>query len=93
MKAYKYIVDECDPFEYASCFNSDWDEEDADYIAKDAADHYYSESAGGWKWNESISIEVFKEDGTSLGVFDVGYDLEPQFWVSQEEPVQPSCSC
>ncbi|UUM20841.1 hypothetical protein [Mycoavidus sp. SF9855] len=69
MKAYKYIVDECDPFEYASCFNSDWE------------------------WNESMSIQIFKEDGTSLGVFNVGYDLEPQFWVWAEGPAQRSNPC
>lgn len=86
MTTYKYIVDECRSFEYADSFDSDWNEKNADCIAREVAEHYYSEDEGGcWNWNESISIQIFKEDGTSLGIFEVGYHLEPQFWVLQKE--------
>ncbi|MCX8566867.1 MAG: hypothetical protein ON057_001594 [Glomeribacter sp. 1016415] len=93
MKIYKYIVDERWGFEDADCLESNWGEEDAEYVAREVAEHYYSEAEGGWKWHESISIQIFKEDGTSLGVFTVGYDLEPQFWVSEEKPAQRFSSC
>ncbi|BBE09687.1 Uncharacterized protein MCB1EB_1526 [Mycoavidus cysteinexigens] len=93
MTTYKYIVDKRWGFEDADCLESSWGEEDAEYVAREVAGNYYSESEGTWEWNESISIQIFKEDGTSLGVFEVGCDLEPQFWVSEEESAQRSSLC
>ncbi len=93
MNPYRYTVHEDETFEEANCFNSDWDEEDARDIAVEAAGDYYSESGRCWGGNECISIEVFKEDGSSLGRFNVEYELVPQFWVSEEETAQRSCPC
>jgi hypothetical protein len=79
MNQYRYSVDDDSTFEGADRFNSDWDENCAESVAEDAAAHYYSESEGGWEWNESMSIQIFKEDGTKLGVFDVWYENSPHF--------------
>lgn len=93
MNQYRYAMHDDTTFEEAECFDSVWGEEDVDCIAKDVAEDYYSGIAGDWEWNESMSIQLFKEDGTSLGVFNVGYDLGPQFWARAEGPAQCSSLC
>lgn len=91
MNPYRYTVHGNQTFEEASCFNSDWNEGDTRDIAMEAVADYYSEGKGRWRENKCISIQVFKEDGSSLGRFNVEYELVPQFWVAKEEFASPSC--
>ncbi len=79
MNQYRYTVHDDVTFEGADSFNSDWDENRAEYIAEDAAAHYYSEVEVCWNSSDSISIKIFKEDGGNLGVFNVWYENSPSF--------------
>ncbi|MCX8565740.1 MAG: hypothetical protein ON057_000467 [Glomeribacter sp. 1016415] len=80
MNQYRYTVDDDSAtFEGAYPFNSDCDENSAEFIAEASAEHYYLESEGVWEWSGSMSIQIFKEDGTKLGVFDVWYENSPYF--------------
>ncbi|MCX8565739.1 MAG: hypothetical protein ON057_000466 [Glomeribacter sp. 1016415] len=85
MNQYRYAVhnDEA-TFEGVYLSHPDWHEDSAECIAENAADYYCSENEVNLKCNESISIEIFTEDGSSLGLFSVGYKYSPHFTAFRE---------
>lgn len=79
IKEYRYaILDKSMTFEDAYFLNSESDGSDVEYLVQEAAKYYYLES-GGWRECWPLSFEIFKEDGLSLGVFDVYKEPEPRF--------------
>ncbi len=81
VKEYKYaILNEGMKFGDAYCFESK-DEETVEDLVEQAAASYLSEMLWEkyWQVRDSLSIEVFEEDGSSLGVFNVTYESIPYF--------------
>lgn len=67
----------------AECFDTVWDIDDPEYIAEDAARHYY-ENNDGWEDNWPVFFELY-QDGVSIGVFEVGLEFDPTFSASPYE--------
>ncbi len=85
MKQYKYtVLDDDETFEETYSFESARNESDTENLVMEAAEDYYWEDKNLWESGYPISLEVFKEDGRSLGVFRVSYSLMPSFWVISE---------
>ncbi|UUM20843.1 hypothetical protein [Mycoavidus sp. SF9855] len=77
IKQYRYaLLDEGMTFEDAYSFDSNFDENEAQSVALDASVDYYAEREGWRKADWPLYIEVFKEDKSSLGVFNVERDRE-----------------
>lgn len=73
---YKYLKEGRRPDDLIA-FLSDWDAVDPEYIAQDAAQHYYDE-CDGWESTWPIKFEIF--DGQeSLGIYEVHLEHEPTF--------------
>ncbi len=88
---YRYaVLDDDEEFDTYP-FNSDANESDTGYLARKAAEDYYFNHNSGWDYTSLRSIEIFKEGGTSLGVFFVGYVFVPNFWIVPEKQSNPSC--
>lgn len=60
-------------------FVSTWDEDDAEYLAQDAAEDYHS-NHDGWESHWPIDFTLFREDGTKIGEYTVDRDVEPVFF-------------
>ncbi len=70
MNQYRYSVDDDSTFESAHRLNLNGGGSSISYLATEAAEDYYSNNAGYLdEW--PVSIEIFKEDGSSIGVFNV----------------------
>ncbi len=85
VKEYKYaILNEGMTFGDAYCFESE-DEETVEGLVEQAAASYLSEMLWEkyWQVGDQISIEIFEENGPSLGVFNVTYESVPYFTVEK----------
>ena len=71
---YKYEVNQGGLHEFVSGL----DEEDSEYLAQNAAEDYHS-NHDGWEASWPLEITLFREDETTIGVFDVDRDVEPVF--------------
>lgn len=94
LNQYRYaILNKGMTFENAYCFCSKF-EKNIEILARIAADDYLEGLAceDGWFPGDLISIELFKEDGTSLGIFDTEYPFTPNFTVTPKEQSNLSCS-
>ncbi len=77
VRQYRYaLLDEGMTFEDAYSFGSNFDENKAQSVAFDASMDYYAEREGWRKADWPLHIEVFKEDGSSLGDFKMERDRE-----------------
>lgn len=72
-KHYRYaVLDYDEQFENGCCFESMLDESEIEGLAQAAAEHLDSECFWGADSEDGeLLIEVFKEDGLSLGIFEV----------------------
>ena len=62
---------------YKTEFVSSWDNEDLEYVAEDAAKHYYDD-CGGFESTWPIKFMIFEND-EKLGVFEVNLEYDPTF--------------
>lgn len=58
-------------------FNSNWDADDLEWLAEDAAKDYHS-NHDGWEASWPIKLALFKDD-ICLGKFEVELEFEPSF--------------
>ncbi len=81
MNQYRYVVlDYHEQFENGVCFKSTLDEGEVECLAKAAAEHFDSDCFWSSDSEEGeLLFEVFKEDGLSLGVFEVHKRLIASF--------------
>ncbi len=81
MNQYRYaVLDYAEQFEDGRCFKSMLDESEVEGLAQAAAEHLDSECFWGADSEEGVLlIEVFKEDGLSLGLFEVHKRLVASF--------------
>ena len=63
-----------DPIEFYFCSP---EEDDEEYIADLAAEHFYN-NCDGWEYEWPIKFEMFY-DGKSIGTFEVEMSMEPTF--------------
>ncbi len=86
MNRYRYaVLDYGEQFEGGRCFESMLDEGEVEGLAKAAAEDFDSECFWGADSEEGeLLIEVFKEDGLSLGVFEVQKRLIASFSIYQK---------
>lgn len=79
LKQYRYaLLDYDEQFEEGSCFKSKLDEDEVEGLAQVAAEHLDDAVKLDWEFwatedgeDGEVDIELFKEDGSSLGVFEV----------------------
>ena len=64
----------------AEIFETVWDIDDPEYMAEDAADHFYANN-DGWESSWPVFFELYG-DGVSLGVFEVDLEFNPTFSAS-----------
>ncbi len=82
-----FILNEEVTFEDLFFCGSNHDENDVEYLVKKTAESYYRKNFYRWEEGASIPIELLNVDGSSLGVFNVTYNLQPRFWSIPEMPV------
>ncbi len=75
MNRYRYTVAYRQDFEDAYFFESHLDENEVQSLAYEASVEYYV-CQGAWKDEWPLSIEVYKEDGSYLGVFEMEKIIE-----------------
>lgn len=82
METYLYCVNKDAP-EEATQIKSTWNREHANYIAEDAAAHYYANFEEYPKVQDVFCI--YDAEGIPLGKFKVRVDLDPVFRASKVE--------
>lgn len=86
MNQYRYTVyNDGATFEGVYLSHLDWRKDYVESIAESAAAYYCSENNLDLNGNESISIQIFEEDGTSLGFFSAGYRYPPYRFTAFQE--------
>lgn len=72
-----------DTFEDAEDFHSLCPPNSANFLAEDIAEQVWDD--GGWEYIWPISIQIYDENGTSLGIFKVDQEAVPSFFVISKE--------
>jgi hypothetical protein len=79
---YTYMYDECG---YHTTFDTTWDSRYLEYIAEDAAEHFFY-TCEGWDATWPITFEIFKNEALgvheSIGKVEVDLEYTPAFMAS-----------
>jgi len=72
-------------FEDSYKANSDWGEDDLDYVVQDCAEYYHGE-CDGWESHWPLEIIVWDTNGIFLGLFFVEREYDPVFSATEIVP-------
>lgn len=79
--SYHYCVDDyndSDGFEGSCRFTSTWSNDNLEYIAEDAAEHYWDEK-DGWESKWPRIFTIYSPDGTMLGRVEIEMEYRTHF--------------
>jgi hypothetical protein len=85
---FKYTVNSEDttfPFD----IETEWDSDDLEYVATDAAEDYHS-NHDGWESHWPADFYIFDQDLKLLAVFSVEREEEPVFYANEKKPKIPA---
>lgn len=74
---YRYSTNEAS-FEDAYKHESDWSEENLEYVAEDCAEDYHY-NHDGWEDRWPLDFELWNHEGKFLGKFEVNREAVPEF--------------
>lgn len=79
---YKYCVGEdSDPHFYE--FESNWDQDNLEYLDEDCADDYHS-NHDGWESHWPLVLKVATIDDVILAIFEIERESEPVFYARKQ---------
>jgi hypothetical protein len=76
---YRFNIPDTMVFEDDYEFKSNFDEEDGDWLAEQAAENYHQKH-DGWESSWPITFIIRKEDGSEIGRYEVDREIAPQFF-------------
>lgn len=83
MNRYVIVLPEYEEtFQDGEQFDSNFEEDSANYIAEDYAEYFHG-NRDGWDSSWPLRFDVYSQDGKLIGKFNVNREFRPEFYAEE----------